>query len=394
MRIAIVTESFLPQANGVTTSVCRVLDVLAEAGHETCVVAPDPAPTAYRGFAVHAVRSVPVRQFQVGLPTGHIEAVLAAFGPDVVHVASPFFLGARGLKAARNLGIPSVAIYQTDMAAYVNQHGGSLGSKVGPAAARLTWQYLRRVHALADLTLAPSTAALADLDREGIPRTAIWGRGVDTKLFQPRWRDDAACRALRRRLAPNGEIVVGYVGRLAPEKQVERLAVAADLPGVAVAITGDGPSLPALREALPSAVFLGRRDGDDLARAYAACDVFVHTGTHETFGQTLQEAAAVGLPVIAPAVGGPLDVVDHEVTGLLFDPDDPDDLRRCLRRLTIASDAWQERALFGEAGRAAVAGRGWPALVGQLLDRYAALVAARHPAGTSSGRLAEPGSAA
>lgn len=373
MRIAIVTESFLPQANGVTTSVCRILDVLARTGHDACVVAPDPAPKAYRGFPVHAVRSVPVRQFPVGLPTGQIEAALAAFEPDVVHVASPFFLGARGLKAARNLGIPAVAIYQTDMAAYVQQHGRG----AGPAAARLTWQYLRRVHALADLNLAPSRAALADLDRAGIPRTGIWRRGVDTELFQPRWRDDAAARALRRRLAPNGETVIGYVGRLAPEKEVERLSVAADLPGVVVAITGDGPSLAPLREALPGAVFLGRRDGDDLARAYAACDVFVHTGTHETFGQTLQEAAAMGLPVVAPAMGGPLDLVAHERTGLLFDPDDPADLRECLRRLTVAPDAWEHRALYGEAGRAAVAARSWTALVGQLVDRYAEVVSAR-----------------
>ena len=126
------------------------------------------------------------------------------FQPDVVHLASPFILGWQALRAAENLGIPTVAIYQTDMAAYVQQHSGAAGP-----AARLTWQYLRWVHGLADLTLAPSRAALADLEREGIPRTGLWGRGVDTALFHPRWREDAAARALRRRLAPNGEVVVG-----------------------------------------------------------------------------------------------------------------------------------------------------------------------------------------
>ncbi|GAB49223.1 glycosyltransferase family 4 protein [Mobilicoccus pelagius] len=369
MRIAIVTESFLPSLNGVTTSVCRVLDCLRRRGHEAVVVAPSPAPREYHGFPVHGVASVPVRQFQVGLPTREIEATLADFAPDVVHVASPFFLGARGLLAARALDIPAVALYQTDMASYVLQHGGAAGRP----AARATWRYLRWVHSLADLTLAPSSAALDDLHRNGIGDTGLWGRGVDTALFHPGWRDDAGCRALRRSLAPRGETVVGYVGRLAPEKEVERLRALLDLPGVKVAITGDGPSRPSLQALLPGATFLGRREGDDLARAYAACDVFVHTGTHETFGQTLQEAAATGLPVVAPRRGGPVDLVDHGRTGLLFDPDDADDLRRHVETLTVADDAWQRRAVMGEAALTHVAGRSWLRLVDDLIGHYAAL---------------------
>jgi len=369
VRIAIVTESFLPSLNGVTTSVCRVLDHLRARGHEAIVVAPSPAPREYHGFPVRGVTSVPVRQFQVGLPTPEIEAILADFAPDVVHVASPFFLGARGLVAARDLGIPAVAIYQTDMAAYVLQHGGAAGRP----AARATWRYLRWVHSLAHLNLAPSSAALADLRRNGVADTGLWGRGVDTALFHPGWRDDAGCRALRRSLAPRGETIVGYVGRLAPEKEVDRLRPLLDLPGVRIAITGDGPSRAALRSLMPGATFLGRREGDDLARAYAACDVFVHTGTHETFGQTLQEGAATGLPIVAPRRGGPIDLVDHGRTGLLFDPDDPADLRRCIESLTVAEDAWERRAVMGEAALQKVSGRSWQRLVDDLIGHYRAL---------------------
>lgn len=366
MRIAIVTESFLPSLNGVTTSVCRVLDGLKARGHDAVVIAPAPAPAAYRGFPVKAVTSLPVRQFQVGLPTPGIEELLADAAPDIVHVASPFVLGARGLVGASNLGVPAVALYQTDMAAYIHQQAGAAGR----AAARATWRYLRWVHSLADLNLAPSSAALADLHRNGITRTALWGRGVDTALFNPGWRDDAGCRALRRALAPRGETVVGYVGRLAPEKEVERLVPLADLPGVKIVVTGDGPSRGALQEQLPGATFLGRREGDDLARAYAACDVFVHTGTHETFGQTLQEAAATGLPVVAPRRGGPVDLVDHGRTGLLFDPDDPTDLTSCVRGLTVDDDAWERRAVMGEAALAQVEGRSWQSLVDVLIGHY------------------------
>lgn len=369
MRIAIVTESFLPSLNGVTTSVCRVLDCLRVRGHEAVVIAPSPAPREYHGFPVRGVTSVPVRQFQVGLPAPAIEAILADFAPDVAHVASPFFLGARGLVAARNLGIPSVALYQTDMAAYVSQLGGAAGK----AAARATWRYLRWVHSLADLNLAPSSAALTDLRRNGVTRTGLWGRGVDTALFHPGWRDDAGCRALRRTLAPKGETIVGYVGRLAPEKEVERLQPLLGLPGVKVAVTGDGPSRATLQALMPEATFLGRREGDDLARAYAACDVFVHTGTHETFGQTLQEGAATGLPVVAPRRGGPIDLVDHGRTGLLFDPDDPEDLVRCVRRLAVDDDAWERRALMGEAAFIRVQGRSWQRLVDDLIGHYSAL---------------------
>ncbi|MGN6634825.1 MAG: glycosyltransferase, partial [Oryzihumus sp.] len=135
MRLAIVTESFLPTLNGVTTSVCRVLECLRDAGHEAVVIAPHPAPPSFAGFPVHTVASVPVRQFPVGLPTGEVEDVLAAFGPDVVHVASPFVVGARGLAAAARLGVPAVAVYQTDMASYLRQHGrgpGGRGARRGP----------------------------------------------------------------------------------------------------------------------------------------------------------------------------------------------------------------------------------------------------------------------
>ena len=373
VRVAIVTESFLPALNGVTTSVCKVLESLRDGGHDALVIAPGTTPWAqtaaperYAGFPVHTVSAVPIRQFRVGLPSYELETVLHRFRPDVVHVASPFVLGVRGLTAARSLGIPSVAIYQTDMPSYVRQHSGPIGD----LTARAAWRWIRRIHSQADLTLAPSSAALQDLASHDVPRVALWGRGVDSTLFHPDRRADAETATLRERLAPNGELIVGYVGRLAPEKELHRLAELNSLPDTQIVLVGDGPSADLLRDQLPGVVLLGRQEGIDLARSYAAFDLFVHTGTRETFGQTLQEAAAAGLPVIAPARGGPLDLIEHGRNGLLFDPDEPGALREAVASLA-GPKREAERAAMGLAGRAGVEARSWPALTDQLLGYYA-----------------------
>ncbi|WP_010147868.1 glycosyltransferase [Serinicoccus profundi] len=376
VRVAIVTESFLPALNGVTTSVCKVLECLRDQGHDALVIAPGTSPWSpvmtperYAGFPVHTVTSLPVRKFRVGLPSYELETVLHRFAPDVVHVASPFVLGVRGLVAARALGLPSVAIYQTDMPSYIRQHAGPAGD----LTARAAWRWIRRIHEQADLTLAPSTSALADLAAHDVPRIALWGRGVDADLFHPDRREDPGTALLRSRLAPRGETILGYVGRLAPEKELHRLTELASLPGTRLVLVGEGPGREILQAQLPEAVFLGRREGADLAEAYAAFDVFVHTGTRETFGQTLQEASAAGLPVVAPARGGPVDLIEPGVTGSLFDPDARGALRDAVVPL-VGSGAAELREQMGRAGRARVEERSWPALVDQLVDYYAQAV--------------------
>jgi phosphatidylinositol alpha 1,6-mannosyltransferase len=200
----------------------------------------------------------------------------------------------------------------------------------------------------------------------------IWGRGVDTVLFHPRKRD----QGLRAELAPGGEVLAGYVGRLATEKRVDLLAAVTAQPGVRLVITGGGPEEAELREAIPDAVFLGERHGEDLARIYASMDVFVHSGPFETFGQTIQEAAASGLPVVAPAAGGPVDLVDEGGSGYLVPPGDAGALAAAVARL--AADP-ALRARMSEAARRKVLGRSWAALTGELTDHYAAVIAARQP---------------
>ncbi|MEU1003206.1 glycosyltransferase family 4 protein [Streptomyces tibetensis] len=372
MRVVIVTESFPPDVNGVAHCALRTARHLVDRGHAPVVVAPAPAPgnkpDAFAPCPVVHVLSLPLPgypQVRVALPSRRLAATLVEHRADVVHLASPFVLGVRGMAAAARLGIPAVAVYQTDLAGYARTYMGA-----GEAAA---WRRIRAVHGAADLTLAPSSAALHDLETHGVPRLRLWPRGVDTERFRPDRRDET----LRRALAPNGELIVGYVGRLAPEKQVELLAGVCGLEGVRVVIVGDGPSRPGLEQALPGAVFLGRRTGDDLARIFASFDVFAHTGPFETFCQTVQEAMASGLPVVAPAAGGPLDLVAHGHTGLLVPPHDATAVRDAVR--SLAADAGL-RAGYGAAGRATVEGRTWAAVGDRLIEHYTQVLAGRRTA--------------
>ena len=299
MRVAVVTESFLPAVNGVTNSVLQVVAHLRRRGHGAMVIAPGAGPDEVPGAPDVPVVRVPavdlpvVDSLPVGVPTPAVRAALAEYRPDVVHLASPFVLGARALTVARRLDVPAVAVYQTDVAGFASSYGVGL-------TARAAWRWIRRLHSGAARTLAPSRWAVDALRDHGVPRVHRWGRGVDTARFHPGRRDED----LRAELAPHGEMLVGYVGRLAAEKQVERLAALEGLPGVRVVVVGDGPARGRLGELLPTAHFLGFRGGTELARAYASFDAFVHTGPHETFCQAVQEAQASGLPVLAPDAGG------------------------------------------------------------------------------------------
>ncbi|OLB77460.1 MAG: glycosyl transferase family 1 [Actinobacteria bacterium 13_2_20CM_2_71_6] len=375
MRVAIITESFPPDINGVAHSVVRVAEHLVARGHLPLVIAPEPASGTARvagklPYPVVRVPSVPMPgypSFRLGLPSRRLPEALLAHGTDLVHLASPFFLGARGSAVSQRLQIPHVAVYQTDIPAYASAYKMR---GIGEAAA---WRWLRGIHNAADRTLAPSTASATALHAHGIERVWLWRRGVDTVRFDPRHRS----AAVRRALAPNNEILIGYVGRLAVEKRVDLLAPIAKLPGARLVIIGGGPAEPMLRKALPGAVFLGSRQGSQLTRLYASLDVFVHSGPYETFGQTLQEAAASGVPVVAPAAGGPMDLVAHGETGYLVPPLSAGALADAAATLAGSADL---RRAFGTAARAMVLSRSWSAVGDQLIDHYRAVLGAVHPA--------------
>jgi phosphatidylinositol alpha 1,6-mannosyltransferase len=373
LRVLVVAESFLPQVNGVTNSVRRVLEHLAAEGHRAELVAPT-GPDTYAGFRVRHARGATLpfyKDFKIGLETRRrLRQTMLRFRPDVVHIASPATLGYQAAKAAGELGIPTVAIYQTDLVGFAERYELPGGVR---AMASLT----RRIHVRVDRTLAPSSASLDQLAQLEIPDTALWPRGVDLEQFHPRHRDEA----LRARLAPDGRLLVGYVGRLAPEKELELLRVIDRDPRYALVLVGGGPEEARLRSQLPGATFLGLLHGDALGAAYASLDVFVHTGRHETYCQSAQEALASGVPVVAPRSGGPIDVVDDTVAGHLYVPGDAADLASYVDRL--AADPVARRAM-AVAARRSVEGRSWASVNASLLEHYRDVVAERRAQGLRS----------
>jgi phosphatidylinositol alpha 1,6-mannosyltransferase len=310
MRIAIVAESFLPAINGVTNSILRVIEHMTDRGHEVTVIAPSPGVTAYGKARIIRVPSFGFPRYpelRIGHSRDFVRDVLTEIKPDVVHLGSPAVLGAASLSAAQELGIPSVAIYQTDLAGFASRYHLGL-------AGRSIWRYIANIHRRADLTLAPSTAAVWDLRERGVNNVVRWMRGVDLERFNPSFRDEE----LRRSIAPDGQLIIGFVGRLAREKQIERLKGLCRMPHIKVVIVGDGPVRAKLEKELQGAIFMGFKSGEELSKLYASFDVFVHTGTDETFCQAVQEALASGVPVVAPASGGPLDLVQHGHNGFLW----------------------------------------------------------------------------
>lgn len=364
LRVAVVTESFLPQVNGVTNSVLRSCEQLTARGHGVLVVAPGNGPDQWGTARVVRTPSVALPgypEFRLGRPWRGLEEVLRRYRPDVVHLASPAVLGAQAAFTARRLRTAAVAVYQTDLAGFATRYG--LG-----AAERSVWRWLRTVHGLAQRNLAPSRWAMDQLSRNGIERVAHWPRGVDAQRFHPRHRDPA----VHDRLAPDGSLLVGYVGRLAHEKEIGLLTEVARQPGMRLVVVGDGPHRAQLERELPRATFTGFLGGQELSSTVASLDVFVHPGSHETFCQAAQEALASGVPVVGAASAGLLDLVTPGRTGHLFVPGSARSLRQKVELLTDAPT----RAAMSVAARESVAGRTWESVGDQLVDHYRVAIGA------------------
>lgn len=363
LRIVIVTESFLPAINGVTNSVLRVIEHMTLRGHTVDIIAPGPCPSSYGESRVYGIPSVGLPTYpgiRIGYSRSLTRSLLESMQPDVIHVASPTVLGAIAVSEAKKLGIPVIAIYQTDLAGFVSRY--HLG-----VASRGIWRHLARVHKKASLTLAPSTDAVWALRGRGVDNAVRWMRGVDPFRFHPSHRDES----LRTSLAPNGEIIVGNVGRLAREKRLDLLVPLSELPNVRLVIVGDGPMRQSLQKLMPRAIFVGFQSGNDLSRYFASLDIFVHAGADETFCQAIQEALCSGVPVVAPASGGPLDLVQHGFNGYLWNESTKNSFLGAVKEL-VHHPVKRER--MATNARGSVEERTWSTIMDELEGHYQSTV--------------------
>jgi glycosyltransferase involved in cell wall biosynthesis len=375
MRVAFVTEVFLPAVDGVVTRLRHTLEELSRAGDQVLVLAPAGGPPEYAGARVVGMPSVPMPLYpdgigypekRVALPGPSLVRHLDSFAPDVIHAINPMLLAAGGVHYANRRRIPLVASYHANIPSYAHYYGMGRLEGIG-------WWYVRTLHNRADLNLATSRATLSLLDARGVRRLALWPFGIEPALIRPRPADPR----WRSRLSaghPERTLLL-YVGRLAKEKDVGSLVAAVrGRSDRSLAIVGDGPLRAELERTFAGTptTFHGILRGEDLAEAYAAADAFVFPSRSETLGLVMIEAQSSGLPVVAADSLASRELVEHGRDGLRYDPDDPGSLADAVDRV-VGDPAL--RAAMSARARRRTAGASWAGATAVLRGLYAAVCA-------------------
>jgi glycosyltransferase involved in cell wall biosynthesis len=375
MRIALFTETFVPKIDGIVTTLCETVRHLKSLGHEVLVFAPDGGSTGgvtdFEGARIIGMKghSFPLYpELRLSLPRASMRAQIREFQPDLLHVADPALLGIAALYYGGGtnggaLRLPLVVSYHTDLPAYLRYYGlGMLEPHI--------WRIMRVRHNRATLNLCTSSAMLEQLSQHGIERVALWPGGVDTARFHPGRRSDAMRSQLTSN-APESPLLV-YVGRLSPEKDIERIKTMLQaLPAARLALIGDGPHRKVLERHFADmpVYFAGFLRGEELAAAYASCDVFVMPSQTETLGLVVLEAMSSGLPVVGAGAGGLPELI-QDGTGCLFDSDG-----EAIDAIRSFLDCPGKREAAGIAGRAFAADHSWKAATLTLVEHYKAACA-------------------
>ena len=353
MRIAIVTETWPPEINGVALTVLSLAQGLAALGHSIEIVRPrqDDEPAASIAGLDHApmpgaaLPRYPGLRF--GLPAHRqLHRRWSRQRPDVLYIATEGPLGLTALGAARRLGIPSSTGFHTRFDDYARFYGFGFLTPI-------VYAYLRRFHNRADATIVPTVELAEFLESNRFRNVRLLRRAVDTKLFHPSRRDETLRAEWGLR---ESDIAITYIGRIAPEKNLDLAvrafrAIEARHPGTKFVLVGDGPARRTLSAANPDFVFAGMRRGDDLARHYASGDIFLFPSLSETFGNVTLEALASGVPVIAYDYGAAREHMKASDVGACVSQNDADAF--IASAIALADDA-PRRARLRASARAAV----------------------------------------
>jgi glycosyltransferase involved in cell wall biosynthesis len=375
MRISLVTDTYLPEVNGVTTVLATMRRGLLERGHRVQVIAPR--------YGTETAEDDVIRRPAVPLPGyahsrlclpfgGGVRRALAAFAPDLVHVVTEGVLGGIGRRWALSRSVPLATSFHTDFPRYAERYAGAWA--VEPVR-----RYMRWFHGRAAFTQTPSETTRHELEAMGLPRAVVWGRGVDASLFSPGRRSEARRAAMG---AGDGRPVVLHVSRLAVEKDVDTLVAAFRAAherlgeGAVFVVAGDGPKAAEVRAALPFAVHRGFLARTDLADLYADADLFVFPSPTETCGLVVLEAMASGLPVVASDTGGVLENMRDGLNGLCLPAGDAPRFTAAIVELLVDAP---RRDAMGQAARAFAVARDWARELDALEPMYAGAIAAGAP---------------
>ncbi len=367
MRIAIISEVFLPKIDGVVNRTLNLIRQLRNQDDEVLVVCPHAPGCDHCSAHVLSVPSFSFPlypEYRIGLPDTRLADKLAHFKPDVLHYLNPFAFGFRCNDVLRKaqVRVPSVFSFHTLYGEFVK------GYKALQPLSGLIWWLMREYHNRADVNLTVSSIMQADLQRRGFERVELWPPAVDSDLFHPT-RRSASMRERLSRGRPERPLLL-TVSRLAPEKNVGFLAsVLKAFPEACLAIVGDGPARTDLERQFQGldANFVGYLKGEQLAAAYASADAFVYASETETMGNVILEAMACGCAVVAPEAGGIPNLVDHGATGFLYRPRDTADAVQWTR--CILND-FGVRTQIGDAARQAIEERNWEHSIGRVRQTY------------------------
>ncbi len=291
MKIAIATDAWKPQINGVVNTLIKTGEILESLGHSVLFITPE----SFKTFPLPTYPSIRIAIW----PKGKVWRLLDDFKPDAIHIATEGPIGLAARKYCKQNQLGFTTSYHTQFPYYVRLRA--------PIPLGVTYAFLRWFHSAAKCTMVPTPKQLDELISWNFNNVVIWTRGVDTQLFRPYGKE----------LIQHPRPVFMYMGRVAVEKNIGDF-LEMELPGSKVVI-GDGPDLDALKRKYPQIHFTGFKQGEDLARHLAAADVFVFPSRTDTFGLVLLEAMACGVPVAAYPVTGPIDVVVRGKTGILDD---------------------------------------------------------------------------
>jgi len=384
MRIAIITENFLPKLDGVTRTLARLLEYLQENQHQALLLGPDSGMEHYAGAEIVGTAGVPL-PFYPELKFNFFRPLflrrLSDFNPDIIHLVDPIFLGTVGLGAAKFLKKPVVSSFHTNIPAYCGYFGF-------PQLTKPMWSYYRVLHSRCALTFCPSPSMARMLQTHGFQNLRIWSRGVDTALFRPERRSqELRASWLTGRKRSDGTTVLLYVGRISREKNLRLLTQAyraMDRENCHLVIVGDGPALKEVQQDVADlpVTFTGYLKGEQLARAYASADVFAFPSTSETFGQVVLEAMACGLPVVGVRSEGVCDLVENEKTGLLLDTQglsEDEQVQGYLAHLQRLAHNSSLCHAMGQAAQVEASHRSWSEAMDSLLSGYHEVIEERSP---------------